>query len=151
MSYVPSPMCTARFLKTILAPSNWQGYQNFALGPSTLTYATIIFVNMYARDSSRSSLWTPRTRLLTHSPNPWHKMTFNVIVASCAASNLTSNQSEGVLCIRVLWYLFRVRTYLENIFRHSDECAIDCYVCFSIMSARTKRVSSITSKVLFQA
>jgi hypothetical protein len=36
-------MCTARFLKTILAPSNWQGYLNFALGPSTLTYAIIIF------------------------------------------------------------------------------------------------------------
>jgi hypothetical protein len=82
------PYVYCKVLKTILAPSNWQGYLNFALGPSTLTYATIIFANMYARDSSRSSLWTPRTRLLTHSPNPWHKMTFNVIVASCAASNL---------------------------------------------------------------
>jgi hypothetical protein len=95
MSCAPSPMCTARILKTILAPSNWQGYLNFALEPGTLTYATIIFTNMYARDSSRSSLWTPRTRLLTHSPNPWHKMTFNVIVASCVTSDLHKQPKWG--------------------------------------------------------
>ena len=35
---VPSPMCTVRCLKTILAPLNWQGFLSFALGPSTLTY-----------------------------------------------------------------------------------------------------------------
>ena len=146
MSYVPSPMCTARFLKTILVPSNWQGYLNFALGPSTLTYATIIFANMYARDSSRSSLWTPRTRLLTHSPNPWHKMTFNVILASCAASDLTSNQSEGVLGIQYFGTYFREETFSCFLPRVS---ILPCL--FSIMSARTKCVSSITSKVLFQA
>jgi hypothetical protein len=31
---------------------------------------------------------TPRIRLLTLLPSPWHKMIFNVIVASCAASDL---------------------------------------------------------------
>jgi hypothetical protein len=95
MSCVPSHMCNARFLKTILAPSNWHGYLNFALGQTTLMYATIIFANMYASDSSRSSLWTPRTRLLTHSLNPWHKMTFNVIVASCVASDLHKQPKWG--------------------------------------------------------
>ncbi len=82
MSCVPSPMCTVRFLKTILVPLNWQGYLNFTLGPSILTYATIIFANMYARDSSRSSLWTPRTGLLMHLPN--HLWYFGIYVrVSC--------------------------------------------------------------------
>ncbi len=31
---------------------------------------------------------TPRIRLLMLLPRPWHKMIFNVIVASCAASDL---------------------------------------------------------------
>ena len=51
-------------------------------------YGTIIFVNICKRDSSRSSLSTPRTKLLMLSPNPWHNMNFNVIIALFAASDL---------------------------------------------------------------
>ncbi len=77
-----------------------------------------------ARDSSRSSLWTPRTRLLTHSPNPWHKMTFNVIVASCVASDLHKQPKWGSVMYQSTLVLIS-GTYLEHIFRHSDECAIE--------------------------
>ena len=51
-------------------------------------FATIIFANMCARDSSRFSLSTQNTRFLTHLPRLWHKMTSNVIAATCVASNL---------------------------------------------------------------
>ncbi len=47
------------------------------LRPQTkhIMFAIIIFVNMWARDSSRSSLSTPKTRLLTLSQKLWHNMT----------------------------------------------------------------------------
>ena len=51
-------------------------------------YATIIFVNMYARDLLKYSILTQKTRLLMHLPKLWHKMTFNVITFICAASDL---------------------------------------------------------------
>jgi hypothetical protein len=44
--------------------------------------------------------------LLTHSPNPWHKMTFNVIIASCVASDLHKRPKWGSVTYMVLWYLF---------------------------------------------
>ncbi len=85
--FVPSPTCIARFLKTTQAPLNWQGFPNFALEPSTSTYATIFFANMCGRGLSKYSPLTPRIRLLMLLPSPWHKMIFNVIVTSCAASD----------------------------------------------------------------
>jgi hypothetical protein len=45
------------------------------------------FVNMCERCLSKYSLLTPRNRLLMLSPSPWHKMTFHIIIASCAASD----------------------------------------------------------------
>jgi hypothetical protein len=53
-----------------------------------LMFAIIIFANMCARDLSRYSLLTQKTRLLAHLQKFWHKMTFNVIAATCVASNL---------------------------------------------------------------
>jgi hypothetical protein len=53
-----------------------------------INVCSIIFVNMCKRDSSRSSLSIPWIRLLMLSPNLWHRMIFNVIVASCAESDL---------------------------------------------------------------
>ncbi len=123
MSCIPSPTCSVRSLKTILAPSRWQGFLSFALGPSTLMCATIIFTNMCARDSSRSSLWTPRTKLLMPSPNPWHKMTFNVIVASCAASDLHKQPKRGSVTYVVLWYLFL--PYLPTYSIQNQSCLLE--------------------------
>jgi len=99
-------MCIARCLKTTPEPLNWQGFPSFALGPSTSMCVTIIFVNMYARDSSRSSLWTPRIKLPMHSPSLWHRMIFSVTVALCAASNLHKQPKWGSVMYWVLWYLF---------------------------------------------
>jgi hypothetical protein len=67
---------------------NWQGFPSFALEPSTSTYATIIFANMCKRGLSKYSPSTLRIRLLMLLSSSWHKMVFNVIVASCAASDL---------------------------------------------------------------
>ncbi len=47
------------------------------------------FSNMCARDSSRSFLLTPNTRLLMLSQKLWHKMTSNGIVAICVVRNLS--------------------------------------------------------------
>jgi hypothetical protein len=58
------------------------------LEPSTSTYATIIFANMCGRGLSKYSPLTPRIRLLMLLPSHWHKAIYNVIVASCAASDL---------------------------------------------------------------
>ena len=133
---VPNPMCTVRSLKTILVPSTWQGFPSIAIGPSTLTCATIIFVNMCKRDSSRSSLSTSRTKLLMLSPNPWHKMTFNVVVAWCAAREHCKQPKLGSITYVVLWYLFPyyLRTVMSN---HG-----------SIMFAWTKSVDNIKSVFL---
>jgi hypothetical protein len=70
------------------APSNWQGFPSFALEPSTSMYATIIFTNMCGKDLSKYSPLTPRIRLLMLLPSPWHKMIYNFIIASSAASDL---------------------------------------------------------------
>jgi hypothetical protein len=40
------------------------------------------------------------------SPNLWHKMSFNVIVSSCAASNLHKQPKWGSVTYWVIWYLF---------------------------------------------
>jgi len=93
-------MYTARYLRTTLVHWNSQGFPSYVQGPSTSLFAIIVFTRMHARDLSRYSLSTWKIRLLTYLPSLWHKMTFNVIVAPCAASNLShipSNQSEGVL------------------------------------------------------
>ncbi len=81
-------MCIARFLKTTLAPSNWQGFPSSNLRPSTSMFVTIIFVNMWERVSLRSSLsQTFVTKLFSPSPSLYvRQVTF------------TSNQSEVVLC-----------------------------------------------------
>ena len=110
-SSATSPMCIARFLKTIPVHLNWQDFPNFVPGPSISTCAIIIFVNMSEKASSRSSQSTLKTRLLMLSPKHWHKMIFNIIVASCAARDLTSNQSEGVLGIQYFGTYFRVETF----------------------------------------
>ena len=41
----------------------------------------------------KNSLLTQKTRLLTHLRNLWHRITFNIIAATCVASNL-SKQSK---------------------------------------------------------
>jgi hypothetical protein len=131
MSCEPSPTCTVRSSKTILAHLRWQGFLSFALGPSTLTCATIIFANMCTRDSSRSSMWTSRTKLLMPLPNPWHKTTFNVILASCAASDFTSNQSEGVLH---MWYFgtYFYRTFPCTVSKINHACLLEQNVLFQL-------------------
>ena len=71
-------------------------------------FAIIIFASMFERDLSRYSQSTQKTRLLTYSPSLWHKMTSNVIVALCAASNLPqATKVRECYENRVLWYLFR--------------------------------------------
>ena len=95
----PQEYC--KILKTILAPLSWLGFPSYTLGPNTSMYATITFVNMGARGSSKYPLLIPRTRLLMLSPSPWHKKTFH---HHCVASHVrqvtsTSYQSEGVLHI----------------------------------------------------
>ena len=79
---------TAKFLKITQVLWNSQDFLNFALGQSISMYATIIFANMYARGLLKYSLLTQKTRLLMHSPKLWHKMTSNVIAATCVASDL---------------------------------------------------------------
>jgi hypothetical protein len=83
-----SPTCIARSFKTTQAPLNWQGFPSFALEPSTSTHATIIFANMCRRGLSKYSPLTPRIRLLMLLPSLYHKMFFNVKIASCVASDL---------------------------------------------------------------
>ena len=78
-------------------------------------FATIIFANMCVRDLSRSSLSTRKTRLLTHLPRLWHKMTSNVIAALCVASNLPqATKVRECYDNMVLWYLFTVLTYYRT-------------------------------------
>jgi hypothetical protein len=88
-SHLHLALCIARYSRTTLVLWNSQGFPNYAQGPSTSMFAIIIFASMCARDLSRYSLSTQKTRLLTYLPSLWHKMTFNVIVAPCAASNLS--------------------------------------------------------------
>ncbi len=104
--YVLSPTCFSKSLKTTQVALNWQGFPSFALKPSISTYAIIIFVNMCKRDLSKYSPLTPKTRLLKLSPNPWHKMIFNIIVVSCAASDLHELPKWRSVTILILWYLF---------------------------------------------
>ncbi len=108
-SFAPSLMCTARYSRTTLVLWNSQGFPNYTQGPSTSMFAIIIFASMCARVLSRYSLSTPKTRLLTYLPSLWHKTTFNVIVAPCAASNLSqATKVRECYKIRVLWYLLTV-------------------------------------------
>jgi hypothetical protein len=81
------PYVSCMVFKTTLALLNWQSFPSFALGPSTSMYVTIIFVNMCIGGSSRSSQSIPRIRLPMLSPNLWHRIFFNVIVALCVAGN----------------------------------------------------------------
>jgi hypothetical protein len=57
-------------------------------GALELARLPIIFTSMYEKDLLRYSLSTQKIRLLTYSPSLWHKTTFNVTVAPCAANNL---------------------------------------------------------------
>ena len=68
----------------------------FFVTSSTLTgtssksmFAIITSTSMCARDLSRYSLLTSKTRFLTYSPSLWHKISFNIIVTPCVASNLS--------------------------------------------------------------
>ena len=50
------------------------------------------------------------------SPKPWHKMTFNVTFAQCAASNLPqATKVRECYKYRVLWYLITVLTYQSHV------------------------------------
>ncbi len=98
--FVSSPTCIARSLTTTQAPSNWQGFPSFALEPSTSTYDTIIFANMCGRGLSQNSPLTPRIRLLMLLPSSWHKTIFNLIIASCAASDLHKLPKWGSVTLR---------------------------------------------------
>ncbi len=109
-------MYSARYLRTTLALWNSQGFPNYIQGPSTSMFAINIFVSMCARDLSRYSLSTPKTRLLTYLLSLWHKMTFNVIVAPCAASDLSqATNVRECYKIRVLWYLLTVLNYQSHL------------------------------------
>ena len=101
-----SPTCIARSLKTNQVPSNWQGFPIFTLEPSTSTYATIIFANICKRSLSKYSPLTARIRLLRLLPSLWHKMIFNIIMVSCAASDLHKLPKWGsVTYYEILGYL----------------------------------------------
>jgi hypothetical protein len=79
------------YSRTTQALWNSPDFPSYVKGPSTQMLAIIIFTNMCARDSSKYSLSIPKTRVLMHSQNLWHKITCNVIgVAICAASDLVS-------------------------------------------------------------
>jgi hypothetical protein len=54
-----------------------------------IKFAIITFANTCKRGISRSSLSTPKTRLLMHSQKLWHKMTSSIIAAICAVRNLS--------------------------------------------------------------
>ncbi len=116
-----SLMYTARYLRTTLALWNSQGFPNYVQGPSTSMFAIIIFASMGARDLSRYSLSTPKTRLLTYLLSLLHKMTFNIIVAPCVASDLSqATKVRECYKIRVLWYLLMVLTYQSHLNTHFD-------------------------------
>ncbi len=72
--------------------------------------------NLYARGLLKYSLSTQKTRLLTHSPKLWHKMTSNIITATCVASDLSKLPMWGsVTLLGVPWYLYRyLPTYFEG-------------------------------------
>jgi hypothetical protein len=81
-----------------------------------VTAGTNLRERVRTRDSSRYSLSTLKTKLLTYSPNLWHKTTFNVTVASCAASNLPqASKVRECYKNRVLWYLLTVLTYQSHV------------------------------------
>jgi hypothetical protein len=62
------------------------------------------------------SLSTRKTRLLTHLPRLWHKMTSNVITTLCVASNLPkATKVRECYENKVLWYLHTVLTYQSHI------------------------------------
>ncbi len=127
-----SLMCIAKSLKTTQVPSNWQGFPSFALEPSTSMYATIILANMCRKGLSKYSLLTPRIILLMLLPSPWHKMFFNVIIASCAASDLHKLPKWGsvtlwetlVLILQVLtctsWYYTKVYCTKVQYFKYQN-------------------------------
>ena len=65
-----SHMSTAKFLKTIQERWNLPDFPSFVHAPSILTYVTTIFVSMYTKDKSGSSLLVLLIRLLTC----WHRL-----------------------------------------------------------------------------
>jgi hypothetical protein len=65
------------------------------------------FANMWERGLSRFSLLTQKNRLLMHLWKLWHKMTVNVIAATCVASNLQKQPKWGSVT-----YLEYFGTYL---------------------------------------
>ncbi len=78
------------------------------------------FAHMCKRGLSRYSLLTQKTRLLMHLRKLWHKMTFNIITATCVASNLHKQLKWGSVV-----YLKYFGTYLgylpsNPISQHSD-------------------------------
>jgi len=74
------------------------------------------FASMYEKDLSRYSISTQKTRLLTYSPSLWHKMTFNITVAPCAASNLPqATKVRECYENRVFWYLHMALTYQSHV------------------------------------
>ncbi len=76
------------------------------IGPRT-KQANVCYHHFYKHVHKRSSLLTQNTKMLMHWQKLWHKMTSNVIVAMCAASNLSQATKVRECCvIRVLWYLF---------------------------------------------
>jgi hypothetical protein len=81
-----------------------------------VTAGTSLCGRVCTRDSSRYSPSTQKTRSLTYSPNLWHKTTFNVTVALCAASNLPqATKVRECYENRVLLYLLTVLTYQSHI------------------------------------
>ncbi len=94
-SFVQSLMYTARYLRTSQVLWNLQDFPSYAQGPITETVVIIIFENMHARDSSKYSQLIPKTRLPTQSQKLWYKMTSNIIIAICAASDLSKPPKWG--------------------------------------------------------
>ncbi len=75
-SLAPNPTCIARYLKTTPGLLNWLGCPNYILAPSTSTYATITFVSMFGRDSSRSFPTTRKNKSPIPLQSLWHKNEF---------------------------------------------------------------------------
>ncbi len=94
--FVPSPMCIAKSLKTSLVPSRWQGFLTFALGPSTSTYAIIIFVTMCKGAYQNIPHWHQKTDCWRSHQAPGTKWLSTSSLLQQQVT-LTSYQNEGVL------------------------------------------------------
>ncbi len=123
MSCVPSPTCTVRSSKTILAPLRWQSFLSFALGPSTLMWATIIFANMCARDSSKSSLLGTKNQIADALTKPVAQNNFQRHRCFMCGKWPSKHPKWGSVTYVVLWYLFL--PYLPTYGIQNQSCLLE--------------------------